>query len=82
MNIVHSLTLGEKELLEEALELLEEKIKQTSNDYSATEKHYNLVDIEVIKAYLRYNVNISMTKKQFDNFTYTNGVDFPEYNII
>lgn len=81
MNIVHSLTLPEKELLEEALGLLKAKLQETPEDKRSMDEHHKLHDIEVIRAFLRYDVSVTMTKKQFDNFSYTNGVDFPEYVI-
>lgn len=77
MKIVHSLTLPEKELIEEALGLLENKLKETPEDERSMEEHHKLYDIIVMRAFLRYETNITMTKKQFDNFTYMNGVDFP-----
>lgn len=79
MKIVHSLTLPEKELIEEALGLLENKLKETPEDERSMEEHHKLFDITVMKAFLRYDTSITMTKKQFDNFTYMNGVDFPLY---
>jgi hypothetical protein len=79
MNIVHSLTLPEKELLEEAIALLEAKLKETPEDNRSMDEHHKLYDIEVMRAFLRYDVSVTMTKKQLDNFTYTNGIDFPMY---
>jgi hypothetical protein len=79
MNIVHSLTLSEKELLEEAITLLEAKLKETPEDNRSMDEHHKLHDIEVMRAFLRYDVSVTMTKKQLDNFSYINAVDFPIY---
>jgi hypothetical protein len=42
MKIVHSLTLPEKELIEEALGLLENKLKETPEDNRSMDEHHKL----------------------------------------
>jgi hypothetical protein len=80
MLVLQSLPESQKEIIIEALALLEAKYaafyERNESDIEASQKCF---DALVLKAMMKYDVNIVLSEKQLDNFTADNGVDFPEF---
>lgn len=80
MLVVESLPKEQKELIIEALSLLEAKYQafadRNTSDMDAAHKVF---DAFTLKALMKYDVNVVLTQEQFDRFTADNKVDFPQF---
>ena len=80
MLVVQSLPQSQKDIIIEALSLLETKCKEAlelnEDDMNAAHKSF---DVMTLKSMMNYDVNVVLTQEKFNRFTADNGVDFPEF---
>ena len=79
MRISERIPADQKQIIQEALNLLEFSLKTLSEEDMSENIRHKLFDILQLRGMLNEDVVIEMSKERFDNFTSNNGVDFPEY---
>lgn len=63
------------------VEILLHGLKMLKTAYTLTKEKDNYLDFDImtLEALLKYNVVIELKEGEFNNFTKTEGIDFPEY---
>ncbi len=80
MNVSQVLPKGQKEILRKALTMLDEALK--GFDQECNEVAYQRHDIISLKAFLDYDVSVTLSKERKEKFVFIHKVDFPEYTGV
>jgi hypothetical protein len=74
-----SLPNGQKYIIQEALNYyLDQFIK--FNDLTTNESNWKVHDLRTLIALMKYDVQISLSKHEVNEFSFKNGIDLPIYN--
>ena len=83
VQITQALPILQKEIIIKSLRQREKYLKGIFNEFKGSviteDVHHELFDITTLIAMLKYDVVVSMTEKESDEFTSKNGVDYPKY---
>ena len=65
------------------IEILLHGLKVLKLSYSLTKEKDNYLDFDILtlETLLKYDVVVELNKSQLDNFTTTEGIDYPIYEI-
>lgn len=82
IKISQTIPKEQKEIILYALKKREQQLSEDIIRYNGTDQmnmHHELFDISTLKALFKYEVNVVLNKRQHNNFTSDNGIDYPEY---
>jgi hypothetical protein len=74
---------GQKDIIRYALEKRAQQLREDIKKYKGSDieaMNYELFDITVLLALFDYEIEVTMSINEHDNFTQKNGVDFPLYD--
>lgn len=80
--IIQEIPQAQKDIITQAIVNLQRNLEILSdlNNENMTISHLQH-DLKTLKSLMFYKINVELTQKEFDQFTMTNGIDFPEYSI-
>lgn len=83
VQISQALPIAQKDIIIKSLRQREKYLKGIIDEFKGNvipeDIHHELFDIITLIGMLKYDVVVSMTEKENEQFTSKNGVDYPKY---